>query len=176
MKHFILILMILIIGCADKPAETAQAMTEAAITEALVATAVTASEVAPVVVAANETIAHIYVVKPGDWLSTIALSQLGNIDDWRKIHRWNYARLASAHVIFPYDEIVLHKLVGTGIKYRYGFNDYIVRAGDTLWAIAARVYGDNYAWVVLMRDNMKYMSYGPRRLVIGQRLIVRSSL
>jgi len=121
----------------------------------------------------NTTESYIYVVKHGDWLSTIAGRELGNVEDWPKIMRWNYANIEHPALIYPYDELLLHVVPSHAKPYRYVFDDYIVNQGETLWSVAQTAYGDNYAWVVLLRDNTKNLPYGPRKMSVGARLLVR---
>jgi len=52
-----------------------------------------------------------------------------------------------------------------GIPQVGGGNTYTVRDGDTLWAIASRVYGDGQRWVDIAQANP---SLDPQRMAVGQ--------
>jgi len=177
MKYYMIIILMLLIGCAKEVADTVEPSQPVPVAQP----AESVEYQVPVVIEVakpdpTETVGYTYIVRQGDWLSTIARDELGNVDLWTSIALWNRAIIDAPHLIYPYTELVLHKIQGSGTHYRYGFDDYRVRPGDTLWSIAAAVYGDNYAWVVLMRDNIKYLPYGPRKMEPGLRLIVRTNL
>ena len=50
-----------------------------------------------------------------------------------------------------------------------GQQTYTVRKGDTLWAIATRVYGNGQKWVDIAQANP---SIDPAKLAVGQQLIL----
>lgn len=50
-----------------------------------------------------------------------------------------------------------------------GQQTYTVRKGDTLWAIATRVYGNGQKWVDIAQANP---SVDPAKLAVGQQLIL----
>jgi LysM repeat protein len=51
---------------------------------------------------------------------------------------------------------------------------HVVRAGETLWGIAARFYGDGHQWPVLARRN-RIATTGPAPLQVGMKLTVPAS-
>jgi LysM repeat protein len=51
---------------------------------------------------------------------------------------------------------------------------HVVRAGETLWSLAARYYGDGHQWPVLARRN-GMETKGPEALEVGARLVVPGS-
>jgi len=51
---------------------------------------------------------------------------------------------------------------------------HVVRAGETLWGIASRFYGDGHQWPALARRN-RIETTGPAPLQIGMKLIVPAS-
>lgn len=57
--------------------------------------ATTSLEPAPLPAGANQ-----YVVKAGDSLASIAVSQLGSADEWRRIYDLNRSRVANPHLIY----------------------------------------------------------------------------
>ncbi len=56
------------------------------------------------------------------------------------------------------------------------FEDYTVKEGETLWCIAKKLYGNSYAWVVLLRDNMEVVGEDYNALTAGTVLNVRTEL
>ena len=117
-----------------------------------------------------------YMIKPGDYLMKIALEEYGVVTMWREVWDWNKELVGdNPDLIYPYDELDLlkdGKVVETEVKYK----DYTVEEGETLWCIAKKVYGNNYAWVVLLRDNMEVVGEDYDALCAGTVLKVRKKL
>ena len=47
--------------------------------------------------------------------------------------------------------------------------EYVIKAGDTLWAIAEMVYGNGREWIKIMAANEGII---PEKLRIGQKIIL----
>ena len=112
-----------------------------------------------------------YLVKSGDWLSKIALSEYGDTTKWHHIYAWNRAKIGDNPArIYPY--VVLQLRQPTEWTGEVEYTLYTVQAGQSLWSIAEDVYGDGRAWVLIYHDN-RGMIRGIGNMPIGLKLRVR---
>jgi len=119
----------------------------------------------------------IYMTRPGDYLTKIALNEYGRASVWRMIWNWNYEKIGdNPDVIFLYQEYDLKKPREVAKPVKYDLYDYTVAQGETLWSIAEKEYGNNYAWVVILRDNYNKLGNDYDTLEPGTVLQLRTKL
>lgn len=117
-----------------------------------------------------------YMIQPNDYLMKIALEEYGIVTMWREIWDWNKELVGdNPDLIYPYDELSLMKN-GSEVGKEIEFEDYTVKEGQTLWCIAKKIYGNSYAWIVLLRDNMEVLGDDYNSLTPGTVLKVRTEL
>jgi nucleoid-associated protein YgaU len=108
-----------------------------------------------------------YVVQPGDTLSGIAGSELGDSNRWPEIFLLNRALIRHPDRIFPGQVLVLPPAQPTGPIPRL----YIVRRGDTLSGIAQSQLGDANRWPEIFALNRDVIS-NPDRIIPDQVLVL----
>ncbi len=156
----------------DTAKETAEEVTEA-VEEVVEVVEVLPEEVKEAV---QEAVWTKYMIQPGDYLMKIALEEYGVVTMWREIWDWNKELVGdNPDLIYPYDELNLLK-DGNVEEKEVEVYDYTVKEGETLWCIAKKLYGNNYAWVVLLRDNMEVVGEDYDSLSAGTVLKVRKDL
>ncbi|MDE3270329.1 MAG: LysM peptidoglycan-binding domain-containing protein [Pseudomonadota bacterium] len=98
----------------------------------------------------------VYIVKSGDTLGDIAQNIYGDKSRWHDLASWS--GFANPHLIFPGD-VVYYQYTQESAAFAANYeaqqrmDEVVVQAGDSLSKIAARVYGNPMAWVVLWRHN-----------------------
>ena len=98
----------------------------------------------------------VYIVKRGDTLGDIAQNIYGDKSKWRDLASWS--GFANPHLIFPGD-VVYYQYTQESASFAANYEaqqrmeEVVVQTGDSLSKIAARVYGNPMAWVVLWRHN-----------------------
>ena len=105
-------------------------------------------------------------VERGDSLWRIAARHLGEGRRWKELHA-NNPEIRNPNLIRVGDVLrVPHETVA---ELRRDFNVLLVRAGDTLWGLAALEYGRGGAWSCLARANPQLRN--PDVILPGQELI-----
>ena len=105
-------------------------------------------------------------VERGDSLWRIAARQLGEGRRWKELHA-NNPEIRNPNLIRVGDVLrVPHETVA---ERRREFNFLLVRAGDTLWGLAALEYGRGGAWSCLARANPQLRN--PDVILPGQELV-----
>ena len=118
-----------------------------------------------------------YMTKPNDWLSKIAISEYGEVTMWRSIWKWNYEKIGdNPNMIYPYKEFDLKKPRENAKTIEYELVNYTVKQGETLWSIAKNEYGNNYAWIVILRDNFDTIGDHQDSIAPGTILKLRTKL
>jgi nucleoid-associated protein YgaU len=88
-----------------------------------------------------------HTVQQGESLAMLARRYLGSAARWQELYQLNRARIANPHWLYPGQVIeVPSELPVRSVR-------YVVRAGDTLWAIAGRQLGTPLRWPDLWRAN-----------------------
>jgi nucleoid-associated protein YgaU/CHAT domain-containing protein len=90
----------------------------------------------------------LYTVRRGDSLWSIARQRYGNPFRWPEIHTANRAQLADPSLLQPGQRLRIPPHPSTTVD-----SVHIVREGDSLWRIAARLYGDGRQWPRLRDAN-----------------------
>lgn len=108
------------------------------------------------------------VVQPGDSLSAIAEHVYGNPGRWPLIALAN-PQLTDPNLIHPGDVVVIPPAPPAGSPAHLGGGAHVVRAGETLTAIARQAYGDPTLWPVIAQAN--HLA-NPNLILIGQVLDV----
>jgi nucleoid-associated protein YgaU len=111
-----------------------------------------------------------YVVEPGDTLSGIAESELGDANRWPQIFALNRARITDPDLIFPGQELSLPDRDSTDPVPQV----HRVVAGDTLSAIARTRLGDANRWPEIFVMNRTIIN-NPNLIFPGQVLLVPAS-
>jgi|GEM_PF-806786 len=118
-----------------------------------------------------------YMIRPNDYLVKIAINEYGRPTMWRKIWKWNYNTIGdNPNLIYPYRELSLLKPVEYAVQTEFSYYDYIVKKDDTLWSIAKEEYGNNLAWIVILRDNYDALHDDYDNLVENSVLKLRTKL
>jgi len=109
-------------------------------------------------------------VKRGDSLWRIAAHHLGNGIRWKDLHA-NNPEIRNPNVIRVGDVIrVPHETLA---ELRRDFDFLLVRAGDTLWGLAALQFGRGLAWNCIARVNPQLRD--PNVILPGQELVLPES-
>lgn len=125
----------------------------------------------------DDTIEIFYMVKPNDWLSKIAKNEYGDQSKWKMIYKWNKKKIGNnPNLIFPYHEFLLKKEKQNANPLTYEFYEYTVQANETLWSIAGKEYDNNYAWIVILRDNATQLGSDLDNINPGTVLKLRTKL
>lgn len=118
-----------------------------------------------------------YMVKPGDYLSLIAKNEYGNIGMWRMIYKWNRKKIGdNPNVVYPFHEFLLKKPIDIAEDLEFDYYDYTVKSNETLWSIAGKEYKNNYAWIVILRDNADTLGPNIDDIPYGTVLKLRTNL
>lgn len=170
--HLSIVLFILLAGCAKETVVIPPVEKAAAVPPAEVAVEELAIYVDPPPYAT-----YFYVVRPGDWLSKIALAEYGDTTQWHNIYAWNRSEIGdNPNFIYPYREFQLRKPEDEVARQYQLFGLHFVQKGESLWSIAAKVYGDPTAWLLIFHDNRPVFTKGIGLLDIGLKLRIRKPL
>lgn len=119
----------------------------------------------------------IYTVLPGDNLWKIAVKFYGSGGYWRKIYEGNRAVITDPARIYAGQRltILLSGENAGGAAKASGADGrktlYRVAAGDSLWKISLKVYGNGRFWERLYRANQGKIS-NPKRIYAGQEILI----
>lgn len=132
----------------------------------------------------GELVAVPYVIARGDTLQKIAAKFYGDRNLWRKIFADNANVIHNANRIYPGQKIIIYlpgaqETVSASQVYTAGTNQtgftggkvYVVQRGDSLWRIAAKVYGSGSQWRLIYEANRNVLR-GPGVIYAGQQLII----
>lgn len=113
-----------------------------------------------------------YKVVAGDSLSAIAQKQYGSQDYWPIIARAN--NIANPNILFADSQITLpSKAEADTIRQDMTATSIQVKEGDTISAIAERVYGDLYKWPQIAKaNNVGYLPNGNPLIFAGSTLAI----
>jgi len=129
------------------------------------------------IVAEGDSVDVFYMVKPNDWLSKIALNEYGKIGMWKAIYRWNRKKIGdNPNLIYPFHEFLLKKPKEIANPVEYNLYEYTVKHNESLWSIAGKEYGNNYAWIVILRDNTDVLGANLEKIPAGTVLKLRTKL
>ncbi len=129
------------------------------------------------VVTESDTVDMFYMVKQNDYLSKIAKNEYGNIAMWKMIYKWNRKKIGdNPNLIYPFHEFLLKKPKTVANDLKYEFRKYTVKANESLWSIAGSEYNNNYAWIVLLRDNADVLGSNLEKIPPGTVLKIRTNI
>ncbi|MFO7841899.1 MAG: LysM peptidoglycan-binding domain-containing protein [Fidelibacterota bacterium] len=143
------------------------------------ATEDTAEEVLPEEVAepVKDSLWVKYMIQPNDYLTKIALQEYGVVTMWRTIWDWNLDVVGDdPDLIYPFEELSLKKASYEAEPEEIEYVDYTVEEGENLWCISKKLYGNSYAWIVIMRDNLDVLGNDYNSITPGMVLKIRSDL
>lgn len=143
------------------------------------ATEDTAEEVLPEEVAepVKDSLWVKYMIQPNDYLTKIALQEYGVVTMWRTIWDWNLDVVGDdPDLIYPFEELSLKKASYEAEPEEIEYVDYTVEEGENLWCISKKLYGNSYAWIVIMRDNLDVLGNDYNSITPGMVLKIRSDI
>ncbi len=118
-----------------------------------------------------------YMIQPNDYLTKIALQEYGVVTMWRTIWDWNLDVIGdNPDLIYPFEELSLQKEAYEAQEVTLEYVDYTVEEGETLWCIAEKLYGNSYAWIVIVRDNLDILGDDYNVITAGTVLKIRTQL
>jgi len=119
-----------------------------------------------------------YMIQPNDYLTKIAMKEYGVVTMWREIWNWNLDVIGdNPDLIYPFEELSLKKnAADVDEKEACEYEAYTVKEGETLWCISKKLYGNSYAWIVILRDNMDVLGNDYDSIQPGMVLKVRTEL
>ncbi|HEY9722855.1 MAG TPA: LysM peptidoglycan-binding domain-containing protein [Oscillatoriaceae cyanobacterium] len=106
-----------------------------------------------------------HVVRAGESLSLLARRYLGSENRWPEIYALNSHKIPNPHWIRP------GQLLAIPRAGRPTQGPVMVQAGDTLWAIAGREYGNPRQWPAIYHANRTRIA-NPHWIYPGQRFIL----
>ena len=115
-------------------------------------------------------------VKANETLYGIAELKLGDAKNWSLIYEWNKEVMDfDSTLIYPYQILQIKTQLEINENNNENKSTYLVKQGDSLWDIATKVYGDPYAWQLIVHDN-KVLFDDPNKIIINQKLMIRPQL
>ncbi|MCF7886505.1 MAG: outer membrane beta-barrel protein [Candidatus Marinimicrobia bacterium] len=119
-----------------------------------------------------------YMIKPNDYLIKIAGNIYEDKSMWNDIYDWNRDMIGdNPNLIYPFHELLLKNVpVDNANELEYEFYNYEVKKGETLWSVAAKEYGNPYAWIVIYRDNKNVLGDKCQNLKEGTILKLRNQI
>jgi len=119
-----------------------------------------------------------YMIQPNDYLTKIAMQEYGIVTMWREIWDWNLDVVGDdPDLIYPFEELSLKKdAADVEEKTCCSREEYTVKEGESLWCISKKLYGNSYAWIVILRDNMEILGNDYNSITPGMVLKVRTEL
>jgi nucleoid-associated protein YgaU len=119
-----------------------------------------------------------YMIQPNDYLTKIALQEYGIVTMWREIWDWNVEVIGDdPDLIYPFEELSLKKDAADVEEAAVcEYEAYTVQEGESLWCISKKLYGNSYAWIVLLRDNIDTLGNDYNSITVGMVLKVRTEL
>ena len=118
-----------------------------------------------------------YTVMPGDTLGKIAAKYFGNANMWRKIYADNGDVIKNPNKIRVGQKLrIILEVQAAGKEETSNAGsvsnaNYVVQAGDNLWKIAKKAYGQGYYWKKVYEANQKVIS-NPGSIRVGQNLYI----
>ncbi len=129
------------------------------------------------IISEGDSVDIFYMIKPGDYLSLIALQEYDKLGMWRLIYKWNRKKIGqNPNLIYPFRELLLKKPKEIANDLEYEFYDYTVKANESLWSIAGKEYKNHYAWIVILRDNADVVGSNLEDIPTGTVLKLRTNL
>ncbi len=118
-----------------------------------------------------------YMIQPNDYLTKIALQEYGVVTMWRTIWDWNLDVVGDdPDLIYPFEELSLKKASYEAEPEEIEYVDYTVEEGENLWCISKKLYGNSYAWIIIMRDNLDVLGNDYNSITPGMVLKIRSDI
>ena len=119
-----------------------------------------------------------YMIQPNDYLTKIAMKEYGVVTMWREIWDWNIEVIGDdPDLIYPFEELSLKKDAADVTEEAVcEYESYTVQEGENLWCISKKLYGNSYAWIVLLRDNMETLGNDYNSITPGMVLKVRTKI
>jgi len=118
-----------------------------------------------------------YMIQPNDYLTKIAKKEYGVVSMWREMYDWNREMIGeNPDLIYPFEELSLKKESASAKPKVYEYVDYTVEKGETLWCISKKLYGNSYAWIVILRDNLDILGSDYNSITPGMVLKIRTQL
>jgi len=119
-----------------------------------------------------------YMIQPNDYLTKIAMQEYGIVTMWREIWDWNVEVIGDdPDLIYPFEELSLKKDAADVEEAAVcEYEAYTVQEGESLWCISKKLYGNSYAWIVLLRDNMETLGNDYNSITPGMVLKVRTEI
>jgi len=129
------------------------------------------------IISEGDSVDIFYMIKPGDYLSLIALQEYNKLGMWRLIYQWNRKKIGqNPNLIYPFHELLLKKPKEIANDLEYEFYDYTVKPNESLWGIAGKQYKNHYAWIVILRDNADVLGADIEDIPPGTVLKLRTHL
>lgn len=118
------------------------------------------------------------MIQPNDYLTKIAIKEYGVVTMWRNIWDWNMDVIGdNPDLIYPFEELSLKKDASQVVeKDVCEYEAYTVKEGENLWCISNKVYGNSYAWIVILRDNLDVLGNDYNNITPGMLLRIRTEL
>jgi len=91
--------------------------------------------------------------------------------------KWNRTKIGdNPNLIYPYHEFLLKKPKDNAEPLEYDYYEYRVKQTESLWTIAGKEYDNNYAWIVILRDNADVLGSDLRKIAPGTVLQLRTAV
>ena len=125
----------------------------------------------------EDSIDVMYMVRPNDWLSKIAIKEYADMSMWKSIYRWNRKIIGpDPDLIYPFHEFTLKKPEDQVNPVEYDYYSYEVKPNESLWEIADSEYNNKFAWIVILRDNYETIGSDTDNITPGTNLKLRTRL